>query len=1591
MEPDPDLDPEHYTVAWIAPLEIEALAAWYMLDHEHQGNFSTGRGDDYVYTAGDINGHNVIIATFPAGQDYGVGSAAALAGQVKKNFPNLWFGLLVGVAAGLPNLSRMPPRDIRLGDVLVGLGEGESAGLVNYGLGKETVDGFKPLRQGVQPKTETIVRAAIGNIKTYAPVHGNVFLKYYESIKNKPHSSGTFADPGQEKDQFYQTVNRMDSPVIVERPLRSPSERTKVWYGPIGSGDRLMKNALKRDELRDTFDLIGLEMEAAGTMDTIPVGVVRGVCDYGDDRKNKEWQPYAAAMAAAYAKALLYKIKPPKNRREEALQARGAAPDTEKVSEAHKVTHEDQNRLLTELPHAVGATVDSKSRDHEPSCLLHTRADLLCQIRGWAADADDKCIFWLNGMAGTGKSTIARTVAREFRDQNCLGASFFFSRGGGDLSSAHRFFSTLAIQLANTSPIIKRYICEAIAKDSDVAQQGLSNQWRRLIFQPLSRLNGGQSQCSTLVLVIDALDECESQDDVQLILQLLTEAKELKTTHLRVLITSRPELPIRLRFRDISSTIHQDFILHDISKSIVDQDISDFLKYELGRVRKEHNLVTGWPSDQSIKCLVDRASGLFIYAATICRFIRSSRFPEQRLTLITQGSDVKQEPERNLDEIYTQILRDSVIGDSDEQDRAELVERFQQIVGPIVVSFDILSVDTLGELLSVGWREIDAVLRHLHSVLDVPVKRDSSIKLLHPSFRDFLLDKRRCQDTQFWIDEKRAHRNLYTRCMLLMSSSLKRDICDLKSPGEPASKVKSITLAQRLPSHIQYACRYWVEHFRLQNSTQIESGTLGDGQILKFFRESFLHWLEALSLMGKTLEGILAIRNLESMLPQGSSYITTTEADEKRSPGRFRKLLGKLRSDGPAEPRPQSHYMTSDLRDRIQDAKRFILYNRSAIERAPLQVYTSALLFSPKMSLTRQQYLGRGPTWIDRWPLTEERWSPSLQTLEGHFHPVVAVAFSQDGRFLASSSSNDEVGSWDVKTGALRHMFRGNRNSVNTAVFSHDSQLLASASIDRRVKIRDAKSGALQCTLESSSNRISAIAFSQDGQLLALGSARTIEFWDVKTGALQHTLEDPLSFYGPIALSPDGQLLASASSGKAVKLWDVKTGTLRRALKSHIGLVSAMTFSPDGHILALGSSDGDIEFLDTKAGSLRPALRGHSELVQTLAFSRDGQLLASGSADYTVRLWDVKTRALKCTLGGHSTTILAVTFSPDGCFLASGSRGRTIKLWDVEICTLKRMLKGPFREVAAVTFSPDGQLFASTSNETIRFWDVNTGALRRTLKGHNSRVLGVISFSPDGQLFASAFHETVKLWDVKTGALRCALKVHPSSRIITVSLSLDGQHLALGCSSGTVLLFKVKSGALRRTLEGHSGWIGAIAFSQDGQHLASGSADETIKFWDVKTGALRRTLESHSRRIVSLMFAPNGQLLASASPKTVKLWDMNTGTLRHTIHVSWALILSCSNDGSHIVTDGGSIKLTITSSDPVQPVSWSWLGYSLRGDKSWVMWNGRNVLWLPPEYRSACVMIRGNTIAMGYTDGRVTSIQFSPDISPIPEEALTLL
>jgi hypothetical protein len=249
---------------------------------------------------------------------------------------------------------------------------------------------------------------------------------------------------------------------------------------------------------------------------------------------------------------------------------------------------------------------------------------VLNEISKWADADGEYCIFWLNGMAGTGKSTIARTVADVFYARNRLAASFFFSRGGGDVGSAGKFFTTVARQLGDISPALRRHICAAITEQKEIASQTLRDQWNQLILRPLSKLDTTSLQ-SSLIIVIDALDECEGDNDIRSLLQLLAEAKNLKSIQLRIFLTSRPETSIRLGFRHMPAILHHDLVLHDVPRIIVDCDISVFLRVQFREISSNSEyLPAAWPGDKTIDYLVQKADGLFIYAATVCRFIKTN-------------------------------------------------------------------------------------------------------------------------------------------------------------------------------------------------------------------------------------------------------------------------------------------------------------------------------------------------------------------------------------------------------------------------------------------------------------------------------------------------------------------------------------------------------------------------------------------------------------------------------------------------------------------------------------------------------------------------------------------------------------------------------------------------------------------------------------------------------------------------------------------------------------------------------------------------------------------------------------------------------
>ncbi|CAG8013453.1 unnamed protein product [Penicillium salamii] len=1041
--------------------------------------------------------------------------------------------------------------------------------------------------------------------------------------------------------------------------------------------------------------------------------------------------------------------------------------------------------LDDKLSPVSGAAFDSYVDQHEDQCLPGTRTDLLSQISEWASSPQGRCIFWLNGIAGTGKSTISRTMAKSFNLSQSLGASFFFKRGEGDRGNARKLFPTIARQLAISIPEIAPVLQELVRENPGITKKTMREQFEKLLLRPLNILERSKIPTQAMVIVIDALDECDGDSDIRLILQLLPQLQNQAAARLRVLLTSRPDLPIRMGLSKIADDDHKDFVLHDIPLEVIKHDISLFFDYRLTEIRTERLLPSDWPGDEGLQKLVALSVPLFIFASTICRIFEEPDWdPIDSLTEIL----ARQNDQSKLDKTYLPIL-DRLLSRQHEKHTEKLVSEFQQVIGAVVTLESPLSVLSLAKLLNLPERLIRLRLDPLHSLLRVPDNETVPVRLFHLSFRDFLLDPETRKKTPLGINETEMHYRLAKQC-LLMCQSLRKNICGLLNEGIQRTEIDRQTVDAFLPPELQYSCRYWAYHLIkcIDLDTMIYTALIFLTR--HFLRKHFLHWVEAMSLLGLTSEILGILDRLQTALMvycAGLIFAPKTAIIRKEFEQELPAWIYQL-----------------PLAEERWGAGLQTLEGHSAL--------VISVAFSPDSRLLAT---GAYDNTVRVWDTVTAALTVELI---GHPSSVESVAFSPNGRILASGSSDNTVRLWDPATGVLIQTIKGHSISVRSVAFSPDSQLLASGSGDNTVRLWDPATGILMRDLEGHTSSVWSVAFSPDGRLLASGSGdNTVRLWNPATGVLIQTLESHIHSVWSVAFSPNSQLLASGSGDNTVRVWNITTGVLSQTLKGHLDSVWSVAFSHNGRLLASGSEDNTVRLWDTATGVLSHTLGGHTASILSVAFSPNGQLLASGSGDNTVRLWDPAVDTSEQTPEGHLTPVQSLAFSPDGRLLASGASDDAVRLWDPVTGALTHTLRGHSISIRSVAFSPDSQLLASGSDDnTVRLWDPATGVLMRNLEGHSSSVLSV-AFSPDGRLLASGSGDnTVRLWDLATGAVQI-LEGHTGS-ILSVAFSTDGRLMASGSNDRTVRLWGPKTGRFTQTWNvGET--IFTVEFSRDSLYL----------------------------------------------------------------------------------------------------------------------------------------------------------------------------
>jgi len=634
-----------------------------------------------------------------------------------------------------------------------------------------------------------------------------------------------------------------------------------------------------------------------------------------------------------------------------------------------------------------------------------------------------------------------------------------------------------------------------------------------------------------------------------------------------------------------------------------------------------------------------------------------------------------------------------------------------------------------------------------------------------------------------------------------------------------------------------------------------------------------------------------------------------------------------------------------------------------------LEVQMEVLKLAQKLQVTTDKAIQKQATNLLRQIVYSEG-RKEVNSLEGHNSYVDAVAFSPDGKLIASGSWDDTIKLWKTD-GTLVGTLSGHNSLVLAVAFSQDGKLIASGSRDETIKLWKTD-GTLVKTLQGHNSYVDAVAFSPDGKLIASGSRdKTVKLWKTD-GTLVETLSGHNDDVDAVAFSSDGELIVSWSRDKTVKLWKTD-GTLVETLLKHNHRVKAVAFSPDGKLIASWSDDKTVKLSKTD-GTLVQTLSGHNDNINSVTFSPDGKLIASGSDDNTIKLWKTDGTLVE-TLSGHNRDVEAVAFSSDGELIVSSSQDNTVKLWKTD-GTLVETLWEYKDSQDSVAFSSDEELRASWSDnddKAVKLWKRND-TLVETLLEHKDYVYAV-AFSPDGKLIASGgWDDTIKLWKTD-GTLVETLSGH-KDYVKAVAFSPDGELIASASEDETIKLWKT-DGTLVRTLSGHNDNVSAVAFSPDGKLIASGSWDDTIKLWKTD-GTLVETLPG-SNGDYGVAFSPDGELIASESWGNIKLWKRD-GTLVKTLsgHNDNVSTVAFSPDGKLIASGSldDSIKVWKTDGTLVE---------TLQGHN-----NDVNAVAFSPDGELIASGGDDNTIKVWKTDGTlvetlsghnndVNAVAFSPD------------
>ncbi|KAI9432253.1 WD40 repeat-like protein [Lactarius indigo] len=1129
---------------------------------------------------------------------------------------------------------------------------------------------------------------------------------------------------------------------------------------------------------------------------------------------------------------------------------------------------EDLDQELKRIKPPAGSSFDP---DPKYCCMPGTRVDLIETLTSFAVSEDaSRRLFFLSGIAGCGKSSVATSVANSLHLRGRLTGSFFFKRVK-ELSDPANFLHTMAYFIASRHEPYKKILMNVLKTITWLEDQTLSGQFNALFLRPLNMIRNTSSTTAShspsnqaiVAIVVDALNEC---DDALSVSTYLAKIVGL-APWLRVIVTSRPldNDNVKQDLRRAQFTTHLDLFTIDAGEDILKFTQSSFAP--LGPLHQLHSQVT----EAEIEALAKKSVGVFIWIKIALLYIASLSRDAAKVNELKSivSSSAATSPEKGVDELYLRVLR-NVAGNS--LDSQDAVKRF---IGSIYVTSRYQSppwkalhafVPTSDPDIPVTPEDVDDLRNKLSAVITVDPKTEA-LRVCHPSFLDFVETQARSQE--FWTKPSALDTMMAQRCFDIMKTGLKFNICGLESSRRRHDEIPD--LKQRIPQELRYSAVYWLDHlFRSDGS---HDAKLKDARDF-LYHERLFYWLEVLSIISEVNAAAQTLRKL------------VTAARSQRSSSEF---YGAFQS--------------------ILDC--VLLLHEPMTVSVP-HIYISSVIWGEPWSAAIK-LLPSG--------LLPIRFGTHLVDALNSGREVLSVAYSPDGRRIVTGSMHCTVQIWDFHIGIpLTKPLKGHMGMVTSVVFSPDGTSVVSGSDDGTVRIWDSQTGVpIREPLKGHTGLVTSVAYSPDGAHVISGSTdMTVRMWNAQTGALvRKPLLGPTGPITSVAYSPDGRRIICGSEDTLVWMWESLTGGLvGNPFEGHKGPVLSVTFSPDGKNIVSGSKDNTVRIWDPETGSLTcEPLRGHTNQVTSVAYSQDGKIIVSGSMDGTLWLWDPQTgKPIKDPLPGQIPPITSVTFSPDGRYIISGSFGNTVYVWDSQAGKPKgKLLRGHTNNITALAYSRDGKHIISGSyDKTIWRWDSKTGLpIGQPLRGHTDNIQSIVYSPDDSYIISASLDNTLQIWDSQTGApIGEPLKGHKYA-VLSVACSPDGTQIASGSLDSTVLIWDLKTCALiKGPLRGHTGQVSSVAYSSDGTLVVSGSSDGTIIIWDPKTSsATQEPLKGHTEPVSAIACSPTRSHVVSGSyDNTIQIWDLQTGKPIYEPlkgHTGGIIALGYSPDGNHIISVGG--------------------------------------------------------------------------------------